>query len=78
MFCWCLGTSKSAAHPILEQGDIAEAMDAAEKIGDDYLQRRATGQVVPDSFTHGSSEQRMHWFEAGLKSGDINQCDTFK
>ena len=66
-------------HPqFLEQGDIAEAMDAAEKIGDDYLQRRATGQVVPDSFTHGSSEQRMHWFEAGLKSGDINQCDTFK
>lgn len=62
----------------LEQGDIAEAMDAAEKIGDDYLQRRATGQVVPDSFTHGSSEQRMHWFESGLKSGDINQCDTFK
>jgi hypothetical protein len=62
----------------LEQGDIEEAMDAAEKIGDDYLQRRATGQVVPDSFTHGSSEQRMHWFQQGLKSGDINQCDTFK
>jgi len=61
----------------LEQGDIEEAMDAAQKIGDDYLQKRATGQVVPDSFTHGSSEQRMHWFQVGLKTGDINQCDTF-
>lgn len=62
----------------LEQGDIEEAMDAAQKIGDDYLQKRATGRVVPDSFTHGSSEQRMHWFQLGLKSGDVNQCDTFK
>ncbi|MEG8265050.1 neutral zinc metallopeptidase [Acinetobacter baumannii] len=61
----------------LEQGDVEEAMDAAQKIGDDYLQKRATGQVVPDSFTHGSSEQRMHWFQVGLKTGDINQCDTF-
>lgn len=61
----------------LEQGDIEEAMDAAQKIGDDYLQKRSTGQVVPDSFTHGSSEQRMHWFQVGLKTGDINQCDTF-
>ena len=61
----------------LEQGDIAEAMDAAHKIGDDYLQRRATGQVVPDSFTHGTSQQRQRWFDRGFKSGDINQCDTF-
>ncbi|MDC5240129.1 neutral zinc metallopeptidase [Acinetobacter baumannii] len=61
----------------LEQGDVEEAMDAAQKIGDDYLQKRATGQVVPDSFTHGSSEQRMHWFQVGLKTGDISQCDTF-
>ena len=61
----------------LEQGDIEEAMDAAHKIGDDYLQKRATGQVVPDSFTHGSSQQRMKWFETGLKSGNINDCDTF-
>ncbi len=61
----------------LEAGDVEEAMDAAQKIGDDYLQRRATGQVVPDSFTHGTSQQRMHWFETGLKSGDLNQCDTF-
>lgn len=61
----------------LEAGDVEEAMDAAQKIGDDYLQKRATGQVVPDSFTHGTSQQRMHWFETGLKSGDLNQCDTF-
>ncbi|WP_336151380.1 neutral zinc metallopeptidase [Acinetobacter ursingii] len=62
----------------LEQGDIEEAMDAAQKIGDDYLQKQATGQVVPDSFTHGTSQQRMHWFQVGLKTGDINQCNTFE
>jgi uncharacterized protein len=61
----------------LEQGDIEEAIDAAHKIGDDYLQKSATGQVVPDSFTHGSSEQRMKWFQVGLKSGKIDSCDTF-
>lgn len=61
----------------LEQGDIAEAMDAAEKIGDDYLQRKSRGSVVPDSFTHGTSEQRQRWFNRGFTSGDINQCDTF-
>lgn len=62
----------------LEQGDVEEAIDAAHKIGDDYLQKSATGQVVPDSFTHGSSQQRMQWFEMGLKSGKIDSCDTFK
>lgn len=62
----------------LQQGDIAVAMDAAEKIGDDYLQKRATGQVVPDSFTHGRSTQRMQWFKTGLDTGDIRRCDTFK
>ena len=61
----------------LEQGDVEEAMDAAHKIGDDYLQKRATGTIVPDSFTHGSSAQRMQWFQTGLKSGNINDCDTF-
>ena len=61
----------------LDQGDIEEAMDAAEKIGDDYLQKKARGYAVPDSFTHGTSQQRMQWFNTGLKSGDINQCDTF-
>ena len=62
----------------LEEGDIEEAMDAAHKIGDDYLQNKSRGRVVPDSFTHGSSQQRMQWFQTGLKNGDINQCDTFK
>lgn len=62
----------------LQQGDIEEAMDAAHKIGDDYLQKQSTGQVVPDSFTHGSSQQRMKWFQTGLKSGNLKDCDTFK
>lgn len=62
----------------LEQGDIAEAMDAAKKIGDDYLQHKARGAVVPDSFTHGTSEQRQRWFNIGFQTGDLSQCDTFK
>ena len=60
----------------LEDGDIEEAMDAAHKIGDDYLQKSATGQVVPDSFTHGTSEQRMKWFQIGYQSGNIEAGDT--
>ena len=62
---------------ILEQGDIEEAMNAAAKIGDDALQRAQTGQVVPDSFTHGSSAQRQRWFRTGLQSGSVQACDTF-
>lgn len=62
---------------ILEQGDIEEAMNAAAKIGDDALQRAQTGQVVPDSFTHGSSAQRQRWFRTGLQSGSVKACDTF-
>ena len=61
----------------LEQGDVAEAMDAAHKIGDDYLQRKSRGAVVPDSFTHGTSEQRQRWFNVGFQTGDISKCDTF-
>ena len=52
-------------------------MDAAHKIGDDYLQKKAQGYAVPDSFTHGTSAQRMKWFDIGWKGGQINQCDTF-
>src|SRR5215208_1801744 len=62
----------------LEQGDIEEAINAAQAIGDDRLQRQSQGYVVPDSFTHGSSEQRVRWFMTGLKSGQMQQCDTFK
>jgi uncharacterized protein len=62
---------------VLEPGDIREAMDCAAAIGDDKLQREAQGYVVPDSFTHGSSEQRMRWFMKGYKSGLIKDGDTF-
>lgn len=62
---------------ILEEGDIEEALRAASMIGDDRLQMRSQGMVVPESFTHGSSEQRVRWFIKGLKSGDITQGDTF-
>lgn len=63
---------------LLEDGDIEEAMRAAQAIGDDALQRQQTGRVRPDSFTHGTSEQRLRWFTKGLKTGDPNQGDTFK
>ena len=62
---------------ILEAGDVEEALGAASAVGDDRLQRQAQGTVVPDSFTHGSSEQRMRWFRAGLDSGSMAACDTF-
>src|SRR5918993_3486831 len=64
-------------HKSLEEGDIEEAMRAAEAIGDDRLQRQGQGYVVPDSFTHGSSAQRVRWFLTGMKGGDLRQCDTF-
>lgn len=62
---------------ILESGDIEEALGAAAGVGDDRLQKQARGYVVPESFTHGSSEQRMRWFMIGAQSGDPNQCNTF-
>ena len=61
----------------LDQTDVPEAMRAAEAVGDDRLQRRARGSVDPDSFTHGTSEQRAHWFDAGRESGEPAACDTF-
>lgn len=62
---------------ILEAGDIEEALGAASAVGDDRLQRQAQGRVVPDSFTHGTSEQRVRWFRKGLDTGDFKQGDTF-
>ena len=62
---------------ILENGDVEEAMNAAAKIGDDALQRAGGGQVVPDSFTHGTSAQRQRWFDTGLRTGSVKACDTF-
>ena len=65
------------ARQILERGDVESALNAANSIGDDTLQKQAQGYVVPDSFTHGTSKQRIRWFTLGLKTGDINQGDTF-
>jgi predicted metalloprotease len=61
----------------LETGDVEEALNAASAIGDDTLQRRSSGMVKPDSFTHGSSKQRVRWFKRGLEQGKLNACDTF-
>ena len=66
-----------SARQILEQGDVEEAMNAAAKIGDDALQGAGGGKVVPESFTHGTSAQRQHWFDSGLKNGTLKACDTF-
>jgi predicted metalloprotease len=65
------------ARKILESGDIESAMNAAAKIGDDALQRAGGGEVVPDSFTHGTSAQRQRWFSTGYQSGVVKSCDTF-
>ena len=62
---------------VIQPGDIEEALNAANAIGDDRLQKEAQGYVVPDSFTHGTSQQRMYWFKKGYETGDINQGDTF-
>ena len=62
---------------ILETGDIEEALNAANAIGDDRLQKQSQGYVVPDAFTHGTSEQRMYWFKKGYQTGDVSQGDTF-
>ena len=61
----------------LEQGDIETALNAASQIGDDTLQRRSQGTVVPDTFTHGTSAQRVNWFKRGFQSGSVDQCNTF-
>jgi hypothetical protein len=65
------------ARDILEAGDIEEGLGAAAAVGDDRLQRQGQGYVVPDSFTHGSSEQRVRWFRRGFENGEIDDCDTF-
>ncbi len=62
----------------LEQGDVVSALNAASQIGDDTLQRKTRGTVVPESFTHGTSAQRVSWFKRGLDSGDVKQCNTFQ
>ena len=72
------GNRADAAKKIIEPGEIEQALNAASAIGDDRLQQQTQGRIVPESFTHGTSEQRMRWFRRGLDSGDLRQCDTFK
>ncbi|NJM18751.1 MAG: flagellar biosynthesis protein FlgM [Richelia sp. SL_2_1] len=72
---WAHHADKS--RQILEPGDIEEALNAASSIGDDRLQRQSQGYVVPESFTHGSSAQRVQWFKTGFQSGSVEQCNTF-
>jgi uncharacterized protein len=67
----------TAQKGLLEQGDLQEALNAARQIGDDTLQKRTQGYVVPDAFNHGTSEQRMTWFKRGFDSGKLSSCDTF-
>ena len=67
-----------AARQVLEAGDVEEALNAATQIGDDALQRKSQGTVVPESFTHGTSAQRVAWFKRGLQSGSVQQCNTFE
>lgn len=76
-FAGVWGHHAQRARNILEQGDVEEAMNAAQKIGDDALQQSSGRAVVPESFTHGTSAQRQRWFETGLKTGSVKACDTF-
>jgi len=77
-FAGVWGHHADRARHLLEQGDLEEALAAASAIGDDQLQRQTQGRVVPESFTHGTSAQRVRWFKRGFVAGDIRQCDTFR
>ena len=72
---WAHQADKS--RQILEAGDIEEALNAASAIGDDRIQRKTQGHVVPDAFTHGSAAQRVRWFKLGIELGNLQACDTF-
>lgn len=76
---WAARTGQATAGEVdLEPGDIEEGLAAASAVGDDTIQRRTQGRIVPDAFTHGTSEQRMRWFKRGYDSGDPGQCDTVR
>jgi uncharacterized protein len=72
---WAYST---AQRDLLERGDVEEGLEAAAAVGDDRIQRMGGGRVAPEAFTHGSSEQRMQWFQRGFKSGQLDDCDTFR
>ena len=76
-FAGLWGYHADRSRQVLERGDVEEAIGAATAIGDDRLQKQAQGYVVPESFTHGTSEQRVHWFRKGMETGEFNSCDTF-
>ena len=76
-FAGLWGNHADRSRQVLEQGDIEEALNAASAIGDDRLQKEAQGYVVPESFTHGTSKQRVYWFRKGIGSGDVADCNTF-
>ena len=76
-FAGLWGYHADRSRNVLEQGDLEEALSAAAAIGDDRLQKQAQGYVVPESFTHGSSAQRVRWFRQGISTGDVGECDTF-
>jgi predicted metalloprotease len=75
---WANRADETRGGKMIDEQDIEQALAAASAIGDDRLQRQVQGRVVPDSFTHGSSAQRMRWFKIGLESGDPRKCDTFR
>jgi predicted metalloprotease len=76
-FAGLWGHAANVERQILDPGDLREALNAASAIGDDRLQRESGGRVVPDSFTHGTSAQRVQWFRTGFESGNFEACDTF-
>jgi predicted metalloprotease len=76
-FAGVWGNHAQRSRHLLQQGDVEEALNAASSIGDDRLQERSRGYVVPESFTHGSSKQRAYWFKRGIETGDPEQCNTF-
>jgi len=77
-FAGVWGYHADTARNILESGDLEEALGAASAIGDDRIMKQSSGTIVPDAFTHGTSEQRVRWFRRGFESGDPGRCDTFR
>jgi len=75
---WAYHANEQRGGKLIGERDVDQALAAATAIGDDRLQKQAQGRVVPDSFTHGTSAQRVRWFNKGLQNGDVKSCDTFR